>query len=116
MKIVVDENVSYELVDRLRTGGHAVISMSELADRGMLDEDIYAFMLREQSVLITRDYHFTNPLRFPTEKTKGIIHVRHGNLKSEEEIAIVENFLLNYDREFFQGKLVTLYRHSIRIR
>lgn len=116
MKIVVDENVSYGLAERLRKEGHEVISISEPPDRGVLDEDIYAFILREQSVLITRDYHFTNPVRFPAEKTKGIIYIRHGNLKSEEEIAMVENFLHDHDLEVFQQKLVTLYRDSIRIR
>jgi predicted nuclease of predicted toxin-antitoxin system len=34
MKIVIDENVSYGLVERLRMRGHEVISVSELAERG----------------------------------------------------------------------------------
>lgn len=102
MKVVVDENVSYGLIERLREEGHEVISISELPDMGVSDEDIYAFILREQSVLITRDYHFTNPVRFPAEKTMGIIYIRHVNLKSEEEIAMVENFIHNYDLDVFQ--------------
>jgi len=116
MKILVDENISHGLVERLRKEGHEVIAICELPDRGVSDEDIYAFILREQSVLITRDYHFTNPVRFPAEKTMGIIYVRHGNLRSEEEIAMVENFLHDHDLEVFQQKLVTLYRDSIRVR
>jgi len=115
MKIVVDENVSYGLVERLRMGGYDVISISELAERGMSDEDIYTLMLREQAILITRDHHFTNPIRFPAEKTKGIIYVRHGNLKSEEETMMVENCLHNHDLKTFQRKLITLYRDSMRI-
>ena len=116
MKIVVDENVSYGLVERLRVIRYDVISVSELAERGSSDEDIYDLILREQAILVTRDYHFTNPVRFPTDKTKGIIYIRYGNLKSEEEIAVVENCLRRYDLEIFQGKLVTLYRDSIGIR
>ena len=72
MHIVVDENVSHGLVERLR--------------------------------------------RFPAEKTNGIIYIRHGNLKSEEEITMVENCLHSHDLEIFQGKLVTLYRNSIKFR
>lgn len=116
MKIVVDENVSYGLVERLRIGGHEVISISELPERGVLDEDVYALILKEQAILVTRDYHFTNSVRFPAEKTKGIIYIRHGNLKSEEEIMMVENCLRSHDLKMFQGKLVTLYRDSMRIR
>ena len=109
-------NISYGLVERLRMKGYEVISASELPERGMLDEDIYTLILREQAVLVTRDHHFTNPVRFPAEKTNGIIYIRHGNLKSEEEIMIVENYLRSHDLEIFQGKLVTLYRDSMRIR
>jgi predicted nuclease of predicted toxin-antitoxin system len=116
MRIVIDENVSYGVVERLRMIGYDVISISERPERGMSDEDIYALILREEAALVTRDYHFTNPVRFPTEKTNGIIYIRHGNLRSEEEIRMVENFLHAHDLEVFQGKLVTLYRDGIKIR
>jgi len=116
VKIVVDENVSYGLGERLRMRGYDVISISELAERGISDEDIYALTLREQAILVTRDYHFTNPVRFPVEKSKGIIYIRHGNLTSEEEIMMVGNCLSSHDLKTFQGKLVTLYKDSIKIR
>ncbi|RLG29671.1 hypothetical protein DRN97_11500 [Methanosarcinales archaeon] len=116
MRIVIDENVSYGVVERLRMKGHDVIPISELPARGISDEDVYALTVREQAVLVTRDYHFTNPIRFPAEKTAGIIYIRHGNLKSEEEIMLMENFLHEYDPEVFLGKLVTLYRDSVKIR
>ena len=116
MKIVVDENVSYELVGRLRMRGYDVSSTFELTERGVLDKDVYALILEERAILITRDHHFTNPISFPAEKTSGIIYIRHGNLKSEEEIMMVENCLCSHDLKTFQGKLITLYRDSMRIR
>jgi predicted nuclease of predicted toxin-antitoxin system len=116
MRIVIDENVSYGVAERLRMRGHDVLSISEMPERGMSDEDVYALAVREEAVIITRDYHFTNPVRFPARETKGIIYIRHGNLQSEEEIRMVENFLRAHDLEVFKGKLVTLYRDSIMIR
>lgn len=116
MKIVVDENVSYGLVERLRTRGYDTISISELAERRMSDEDIFTLILEEQAILVTRDYHFTSPIRFPAERTRGIIYIRRGNLKSEEEITMVENCLRSHNSKIFQGKLVTLYKDSMRIR
>lgn len=116
MRIMVDENVSYGLVERLRIKEHEVVSVVELSERRMSDDDVYSMILKEQLVLVTRDHHFCNPVRFPTDKTKGIIYIRHGSLKSEEEIALVERFLSAYSAEVFQGKLVTLYKDSIRIR
>jgi predicted nuclease of predicted toxin-antitoxin system len=116
MRIVIDENVSYEVVERLRMKGHDVLSVSEMPERGMSDEDVCALAVREEAVLVTRDYHFTNPVRFSADKTKGIIYIRHGNLRSEEEIRLVENFLHAHDLEVFKGKLVTLYKDSVMIR
>ena len=116
MKLVVDENVSYGLVERLRAEGYEVISIAELSNRGASDADVFTLALQEQAVFITRDYHFTNPIRFPAERTQGIIYIRHGNLESEEEIAMVEKCLSDHDLETFMGKLVTLYKDSIRIR
>jgi predicted nuclease of predicted toxin-antitoxin system len=116
MRIVVDENVSYSLVERLRTKGYDVTSVTELTGRTISDEEVYALIQEEQAVLITRDHHFTNPIRFSAEKTKGIIYIRHGSLKSAEEIAIAERFLDTYSPEKLQGKLVTLHKDGVRIR
>ncbi len=116
MRIVVDENVSYSLVERLRTKEYDVISVAELTGRMISDEEVYTLVQKEQAVLITRDHHFTNPIRFPAEKTRGIIYIRHGSLKPADEIAIAEGFLDTYSPEKFQGKLVTLHKDSVRIR
>ena len=91
MLIVVDENVSYGVVEILRTGGHYVISISELHERGMSDEDVYALILREHAILITRNYHFTNSVQSPAEKTEGIIYIRHGRHNIFASISLLFN-------------------------
>jgi predicted nuclease of predicted toxin-antitoxin system len=73
MRIIIDENVSYGVAERLRMGGYGVISISEKHERGMSDEDIYALILEEEAVLITRDYHFTNPIRFHVENISAFV-------------------------------------------
>ncbi|MBU2462374.1 DUF5615 family PIN-like protein, partial [bacterium] len=59
MKFVIDENVSYGLAEALRTSGHQVTAISG----GMKDMSLFD-MVGKETVLITRDHHFTNPLRF----------------------------------------------------
>lgn len=49
-------------------------------------------------------------------RTKGIIYVRHGNLTASEEIKIVQEFLSKHESENYTGKLVTLYKNSVKIR
>jgi predicted nuclease of predicted toxin-antitoxin system len=116
MKIIVDESVSYGLAAVLRTSGHIVTSIAESATSGIADEEIYNLAIQEQAILVTRDFHFSNPLRYPPQKTGGIIYVRHGNLKSSEEIEMVERFLTVHRYEEYSGRLVTLYKDSVKIR
>ena len=67
MRIVLDESVSYGLAEALFRDGHQVIAIAESATSGNTDEEVFAFAGNGKSVLITRDYHFTNPLHYHTD-------------------------------------------------
>jgi predicted nuclease of predicted toxin-antitoxin system len=116
MKFVLDESISYGLAEVLRRAGHRVVAIADAATTGNTDEDVFTLVCANKSTLITKDYHFTNPVRFPSEKTGGIIYVRHGNLTSEEEISLIVKFISAHSQSEFEGKLVTLYRDSVKIR
>jgi len=116
MKFVIDENVSFAVVEFLRDNGHEVIAIGEAATSGLKDLPVFELTKKEQAILLTRDRHFTNPIRFPATETNGIIYLRRGNLTSEQEIRIVGSFLLVHDHEEFTGKLVTLYQSGAKIR
>lgn len=116
MFFLIDENVSFGLVECLRAKGHQVVSIVEAHNQGLSDNKIFASVQKDKSVIVTRDHHFTNPVSFPAEKTAGIIYIRHGNLCSEEEIKLVENFLLRHSPEQYYGKLVLLSKDEIYIR
>ena len=116
MNIVIDENVSYGLVDVLRQAGHAVTAIAESPTSGVEDDGVFRIAQEHRALLITRDYHFTNAVRFPAQETNGIIYIRRGNLTAEEEINLVQGFLSQHKPEEYTGKLVTLYKKSVAIR
>jgi len=116
MTFLIDENVSFGLVERLRTGGHQVVSIVESQQQGLSDDKIFTTAQKTKAVIVTRDHHFTNAIHFPAEKTVGIIYIRHGNLCSEEEIKLVEDFLAKHSSEQYCGKLVLLTKDEIYIR
>ncbi len=116
MNIVIDENVSLGLIASLERLGHNVFAIAESSERGMDDQTVFELCRENKSLLITRDYHFTNPIRFPADKIKGIIYIRHGNLRSDEEIEILERFLAEFTPDSFSGKLVTLSKLNVKIR
>ena len=115
-RFLVDENVSYELVGKLRSLGAEVISVVEEKLHRTPDTKIFSLAVDRNAVIITRDYHFTNPLSFPVGETEGIIYIRHGNITSDDEVKMVTEFIKRIDIKTIKGKLVTLYKNSVRMR
>ena len=115
MKFVVDENVSFGLVEALRKNREEVLAIVE-DNRSVSDIDVFNLSRKDKAILITRDYHFTNPVRFASSKVEAIIYIQQGNLSSLKEIQLVMNFLKGHTLNQFKGKLVTLYRDSTRMR
>ena len=116
MKIIVDENVSYGVVSYLRDADYDVIGIMESSGVGCDDSEVFEIVKKERAVLITRDHHFTNSLRFPSEESACIIYIRKGNLTTSEEIELIKWLLSSYSFEHFKGRLVTLSKDKIKIR
>ena len=114
--ILLDENVSLALASRLRTLGYEVVAIAEQQSRGRDDAGVFGFTRELGAILITRDAHFTNPIRFDSSLTAGILHIVHGNLTSVEEIALVEGFLGRTSLEAYAGRLVLLAKDRTIIR
>lgn len=75
MKFVVDESVSYAVVEKLRELKYEVVSVAK-DFASLKDRDVHKLAVAEKAILITRDHHFTNSIRFPPEKTNGIVYIR----------------------------------------
>ena len=80
----------------------------------MHDEAVFA--LAKGNLLVTRDAHFTNPLRFPPAQTGGILYISHGNLRGLDEAELVERFLKGHRPEDLAGHLIFLSPVGARIR
>lgn len=116
MKFVVDENISLAVVNLLKSLTQEVIYVADKDYVGMSDTKVFELAVRENAWLITRDYHFTHPIRFLSDKLQGVIYIRPGNLSSEQEVGLVQNFLKTSNLESLQGHLITLHIDQTRIR
>jgi len=116
MLIVLDENVSLALACALQQAGHEVIAIAETAERGMTDDEVWELAKAQRAILITRDHGFTNPVRFRAQEVEAVIYIRRGNLCSEEEAALVMDFLATHAVNAYTGCLVTLWPGGARIR
>jgi predicted nuclease of predicted toxin-antitoxin system len=116
MRIVVDESVSYGVVTYLRLKGYHVIAIAEMGLSGLKDSEVFEIVKNENAILITRDNHFTNNLRFPSDETTCIIFIRKGNLISEQEIELIKWFFDSYSISDFKGHLVSISKDHIKVR
>lgn len=116
MRILLDENVCLRLAGALRGDNHEVAAIAESAEKGMPDNEVWALACEGPSLLITRDYHFANSVRFDPALCLSVVFLRHGNLKADEEVTLIRSFLTSNALEEYQGKLVTLSPGSVRIR
>lgn len=93
-----------------------MIAIAETAGRGMTDAEVWELARIRQAVLITRDYGFTNPVRFRSQDVGAVIYLRRGNLNSEDEVKLVRDFLATHSFDEYRGCLVTLWPGGARIR
>lgn len=116
MKIIVDESVSFGVVQYLRDKGYDVTAIAEGETARLKDSEVYDSVKKYKAVLITRDHHFANSFRFPPKDTACIVFIRKGNLTSREEVELIKWFIGTHSFEDFTGKLVSIYKKSIKIR
>jgi len=116
MKIVVDESVSFGVVTYLRSKGYHVIAIAETGVSVLKDTDVFKIVKNENAILITRDNHFTNSLRFQPDETACIIFIRKGNLTSNEEKDLIKWFFDSYSILDFKGRLVSISKNRVKVR
>jgi predicted nuclease of predicted toxin-antitoxin system len=78
VKIKVDENVGSSGVKLLRERGHDVMTVRQQRLGGCSDNEIFDVCVTEGRTFITLDRDFGHVLRFPPERTAGIVILELG--------------------------------------
>lgn len=86
MKIKLDENIGRRGQDLLSGAGHDVTTVYEQAMSGARDEDLYRACAEEGRALITLDHDFCHVLRFPPERSAGIVVLEMPHRATPESI------------------------------
>lgn len=108
MRLLLDESVSLACRRRLVGLGHDATHVQTEGLSGASDHDVFRRACVEGRILVTRDYHFTNPVRFPLEGAPGVVYIRKGNLTSAQEAGLMERFVKRFEQASIAGHLVTL--------
>jgi predicted nuclease of predicted toxin-antitoxin system len=86
MRLKLDENLSRGVAELCRTAGHDVMTVRDQGLQGAPDQQVFEVSAREGRVLITLDRDFGQVLRFPPEKSAGIIVIDVGPRSSHQAL------------------------------
>ena len=116
MKFFLDENLSQQHAIELRSEGHDAIAVLEVGLSGASDEQILRFAVENGRILVTLDADFANVIRFPPERTLGVVRLKVHPATEErirESLRRALLFLRNID---IVGRLAVVDDDKIRIR
>lgn len=108
MKFLLDENLGIKVQQYIQGHGYECVRTSSILGQEADDSTVYRYCLRHRYSLITRDHHFLNSVRFPPGEGFGIIFFRHGNLKTSDEIKLLQDLFRSLKPDDLNGRLVIL--------
>lgn len=114
MKIVADENVEKQIVDRLRARGHDVFYIAEL-NPGI---DHAAVLLKSselQAILLTTDKDFGELVFRQQLHHSGVMLIRLDGLSPNEKAAILKTVFAAY-AALLPNQFAVVSRRSLRLR
>lgn len=116
MNLFADECVYKVTVDLLRLWGHDVITAQEAGLSGRLDEEILAYALMHERVLITIDMDFSNIRHYTPGSHRGIIvaKIRPRNVDAIHKV--LQYLLTNIEPDKLSASLVIVDQSKYRIR
>lgn len=101
MKILADESVERPIVLRLRSEGHQVLYIAEIAP-GITDPEVLEIAYNEQALLITVDKDFGDLIFRKQHKSVGVMLMRLSEvLTSQEKANIVSGIVRIHEEELF---------------
>lgn len=116
MNIFADECVYKVTVALLRSWGHDVLTAQDVELAGRPDEEILAYAIRHERVLITIDMDFSNIRHYPPKSHKGIIVAKIRPRNADAVHRVLKHLLSNIEPDRLSKSLVIVDQNKYRIR
>lgn len=98
MKIIADEGIDQQIVDRLRRDGHDVWYVAEM-EPGISDRVVFEIAGRESAVILTADKDFGEMVVRQRLTAVGVVLIRLAGLSSARKTDIVVSFITQHASE-----------------
>lgn len=76
MRLLLDENLSPLHSVELRAEGFDAVAVVECGLSGATDEQVLQFAVNNGRAIVTLDADFANVMRFPPERTCGVVRLK----------------------------------------
>lgn len=116
MKLLLDENISYELARILKELGHDVKHVYDAGLSGKEDDKIIELAKIQKRVFITMDLDFANIINYPPESHHGIVVIRISRPCKTKLIQIIRSFIQSVEEKEIFKSLVIVEETKFRIR
>ena len=114
MKLLADEGVDRQIVERLRRDGHEVLYVAEI-EPGVSDSDILVRATESNSLLLTTDKDFGELIFRQGRASSGILLFRLAGLAVETKAEVTSAALATHGHEM-SGAFTVLAPGMVRIR
>ena len=112
--IVADENIPARVVEALRSAGHEVTYITEVA-AGIDDDDVLERATALSAVLLTADKDFGELIFLRRRASAGVVLLRLGELGDADQAGLVVSLFATRSRELAEAfTVVTVDRVRIR--
>ncbi|GBE94724.1 DUF5615 family PIN-like protein [Nostoc cycadae] len=114
MKFLADENLDWQIVERLRQDGHLVWYVAEM-EPGISDDVVLDLANQEEAILLTSDKDFGELVFRLRRIASGVILTRLAGLSTISKSEIIANTINQHHSELL-GAFTVISPTAIRIR
>ncbi len=116
MKLVIDMNLSPDLVNMLNNNGFEAIHWSTVGATNAPDKEITAWAKNNNYVILTHDLDFGTILAVSQASAPSVIQIRTQNLLSFDFQTLLISVLRQFTNELETGALITVEPNRAKVR
>ena len=116
MKLKLDENLPFRLIDILSELGHEIDTIPQEGLKGCNDEQVWEATQRSRCFLITQDLNFSNINLFKPGTHYGLLLIRLRDPGRNALLKRIQTIFQSEQVEHWQGCFVVVTEHKIRVR
>ena len=116
MKILIDMNISPDLVKVLNNSGFEAIHWSEVGAVNAPDREITAWAKNNSYAILTHDLDFGTILAVSQASAPSVIQIRTQNLLSSDFKTLLINVLRQFTNELENGALITVEPNRAKVK